>query len=52
RPKASYKLVNFIIHQNLGTGSFGRVHLVRSRYNHRFYAIKVLNKDKIIRCRE
>ncbi|KAI6037759.1 kinase-like protein [Pisolithus marmoratus] len=52
RPKASYKLVDFIIHQTLGTGSFGRVHLVRSRYNHRFYAIKVLSKDKIVRTKQ
>lgn len=52
RPKASYKLVDFVIHQTLGTGSFGRVHLVRSRYNHRFYAIKVLNKDKIVRTKQ
>ena len=27
RPKASYKITDFIIHQTLGTGSFGRVHL-------------------------
>lgn len=52
RPKASYKLVDFIIHQTLGTGSFGRVHLVRSIYNHRFYAIKVLSKDKIVRTKQ
>lgn len=27
RPKATYRLTDFIIHQTLGTGSFGRVHL-------------------------
>ena len=27
RPKASYKITDFIMHQTLGTGSFGRVHL-------------------------
>ena len=27
RPKASYKITDFIIHQTLGTGSSGRVHL-------------------------
>ena len=27
RPRASYKLVDFIIQRTLGTGSFGRVHL-------------------------
>lgn len=70
RPKASYKLTDFIIHQTLGTGSFGRVHLgvlrrciqpadrasfthvVRSKHNLRFYAIKVLNKEKIVRTKQ
>jgi len=36
----------------LGTGSFGRVHLVRSRHNSRFYAVKVLNKDKVIKMKQ
>ena len=36
----------------LGTGSFGRVHLVRSRHNARFYAVKVLNKEKVIRMKQ
>ena len=36
----------------LGTGSFGRVHLVRSKHNGRFYAIKVLNKEKVVRMKQ
>lgn len=52
RPKASYRLADFIIHQTLGTGSFGRVHLVRSKHNLRFYAIKVLSKDKVVRTKQ
>lgn len=36
-----YALADFGIERTLGTGSFGRVHLVRSRHNLRFYAIKV-----------
>ncbi|KAG6335822.1 hypothetical protein ID866_3258 [Astraeus odoratus] len=52
RPKASYRLTDFIIHQTLGTGSFGRVHLVRSKHNLRFYAIKVLSKEKIVRTKQ
>ncbi|KAI0077186.1 kinase-like protein [Panus rudis PR-1116 ss-1] len=52
RPKGSYRLSDFIIHRTLGTGSFGRVHLVRSKHNLRFYAIKVLNKDKIVRMKQ
>ena len=38
--------------RRLGTGSFGRVHLVRSRHNGRFYAVKVLNKEKVIRMKQ
>ncbi|KIJ15548.1 hypothetical protein PAXINDRAFT_169011 [Paxillus involutus ATCC 200175] len=52
RPKASYKLSDFIIQRTLGTGSFGRVHLVRSKHNLRFYAIKVLSKDKIVKTKQ
>jgi protein kinase A len=36
-----YALADFNIERTLGTGSFGRVHLVRSRHNLRFYAVKV-----------
>ncbi|KAG6853513.1 cAMP-dependent protein kinase catalytic subunit [Blastosporella zonata] len=52
RPKGSYRLTDFIIHRTLGTGSFGRVHLVRSKHNLRFYAIKVLNKDKVVKLKQ
>ncbi|TFK87405.1 kinase-like protein [Polyporus arcularius HHB13444] len=52
RTKGSYRLSDFIIQRTLGTGSFGRVHLVRSKHNLRFYAIKVLNKDKIVRMKQ
>ncbi|KAH7925304.1 kinase-like protein [Leucogyrophana mollusca] len=52
RPKASYRLTDFIIQRTLGTGSFGRVHLVRSKHNLRFYAIKVLSKEKIVRTKQ
>jgi hypothetical protein len=36
-----YVLADFTVERTLGTGSFGRVHLARSRHNMRFYAIKV-----------
>ncbi|KAJ7579314.1 kinase-like domain-containing protein [Mycena floridula] len=52
RPKGSYKLQDFIIQRTLGTGSFGRVHLVRSKHNLRFYAIKVLNKEKVVKMKQ
>ncbi|TYJ54542.1 hypothetical protein B9479_004769 [Cryptococcus floricola] len=47
-----YALSDFMIERTLGTGSFGRVHLVRSRHNGRFYAVKVLNKEKVIRMKQ
>ncbi|KAF5322084.1 hypothetical protein D9619_002104 [Psilocybe cf. subviscida] len=52
RPKGTYRLSDFIIQRTLGTGSFGRVHLVRSKHNLRFYAIKVLNKERIARMKQ
>ncbi|THH26720.1 hypothetical protein EUX98_g7469 [Antrodiella citrinella] len=52
RPKGTYRLTDFVIHRTLGTGSFGRVHLVRSIHNRRFYAIKVLSKEKIVRTKQ
>lgn len=39
--KGKYSITDFSILRTLGTGSFGRVHLVQSRHNSRFYAIKV-----------
>ncbi|KAL7421609.1 cAMP-dependent protein kinase catalytic subunit [Cryptotrichosporon argae] len=47
-----YAFVDFQIERTLGTGSFGRVHLVRSKHNGRFYAIKVLNKDKVVKMKQ
>ncbi|KAK0212215.1 kinase-like domain-containing protein [Desarmillaria ectypa] len=52
RQKGTYRLEDFIIQRTLGTGSFGRVHLVRSRHNLRFYAIKVLNKARIVKMKQ
>ncbi|KAL0955646.1 hypothetical protein HGRIS_001876 [Hohenbuehelia grisea] len=52
RPKGTYKLVDFIIQRTLGTGSFGRVHLVQSKHNLRYYAIKVLNKEKVVKMKQ
>lgn len=46
------KLADFQIQRTLGTGSFGRVHLVQSRVNHRFYAIKVLKKSEVVRLKQ
>ncbi|KAH3660554.1 hypothetical protein OGAPHI_007140 [Ogataea philodendri] len=50
--KGKYSLKDFIIMRTLGTGSFGRVHLVKSVHNNRFYAIKVLKKAQVIRMKQ
>ena len=38
--------------RTLGTGSFGRVHLVRSVHNGRYYAIKVLKKHQVVKMKQ
>ncbi|KAJ1299778.1 hypothetical protein OPQ81_011994 [Rhizoctonia solani] len=48
----NYSLKDFRILHTLGTGSFGRVHLACSRHNHRHYAIKVLNKAKVVQQKQ
>lgn len=50
RPKL--KLSDFHIRRTLGTGSFGRVHLVQSCVNARYYAIKVLKKSEVVRLKQ
>ncbi|CCH58004.1 hypothetical protein TBLA_0A02030 [Henningerozyma blattae CBS 6284] len=50
--KGKYGLQDFQIMRTLGTGSFGRVHLVRSVHNGRYYAIKVLKKQQIIKMKQ
>ncbi|KAI9301771.1 camp-dependent protein kinase 1 [Cunninghamella echinulata] len=50
RPKL--KLSDFQMLRTLGTGSFGRVHLVQSRVNARYYAIKVLKKTEVVRLKQ
>jgi serine/threonine protein kinase len=67
RQKGTYRLADFYFQRTLGTGSFGRVHLgqspafpqlpllpstVRSKHNLRFYAIKVLHKEKIVKSKQ
>lgn len=47
-----YCLTDFQILRTLGTGSFGRVHLVRSNHNGRFYALKVLKKHTIVKLKQ
>lgn len=47
-----YSLGDFQILRTLGTGSFGRVHLIRSNHNGRFYALKTLKKHTIVKLKQ
>ncbi|KAF2719475.1 camp-dependent protein kinase A [Polychaeton citri CBS 116435] len=50
--KGKYGLNDFQFNRTLGTGSFGRVHLVQSKHNQRFYAIKVLKKAQVVKMKQ
>lgn len=50
--KGKYSLTDFHIMRTLGTGSFGRVHLVRSVHNGRYYAVKVLKKQQVVKMKQ
>jgi protein kinase A len=50
--KGKYSLEDFSLRRTLGTGSFGRVHLVQSRHNQRFYAMKVLKKQQVVKMKQ
>lgn len=50
--KGKYTLTDFAVQRTLGTGSFGRVHLVQSNHNHRFYAVKVLKKQQVVKMKQ
>lgn len=50
--KGKYSQEDFTLQRTLGTGSFGRVHLVQSKHNHRFYAMKVLKKAQVVKMKQ
>lgn len=50
--KGKYTLTDFTLQRTLGTGSFGRVHLVQSKHNQRFYAVKVLKKQQVVKMKQ
>lgn len=50
--KGKYHLQDFDFKRTLGTGSFGRVHMVQSKHNQRFYAIKVLKKQQVVKMKQ
>lgn len=50
--KGKYSLNDFELLRTLGTGSFGRVQLVQSKHNQRFYAVKILKKYQVVRMKQ
>ena len=52
KTSGKYGFQDFQILRTLGTGSFGRVHLIRSNHNGRFYALKVLKKKTIVKYKQ
>ncbi|KFY20508.1 hypothetical protein V491_03664 [Pseudogymnoascus sp. VKM F-3775] len=50
--KGKYSLSDFDLRRTLGTGSFGRVHLVQSKHNQRYYAVKVLKKAQVVKMKQ
>lgn len=52
KSKHKLKLEDLDIRNTLGTGSFGRVHLVKYKPTGKHYAMKVLKKVEIIKLRQ
>ena len=46
------ELKDFVKHNTLGTGTFGRVYLVRHKHNLNYYAMKVLRKAHVVKLKQ
>nr|AAB30032.1 cAMP-dependent protein kinase C subunit [Blastocladiella emersonii, Peptide, 424 aa] [Blastocladiella emersonii] len=52
RRRRKTTLADLELRQTLGTGSFGRVHLVRLRSTGKYYAMKVLKKAEVVKHKQ
>lgn len=52
RNRHKFQLSDFELLKTLGTGSFGRVHLVRLKATGKYYAMKVMRKAEIVRLKQ
>lgn len=52
KKKPPPSLVDFTLEKTLGTGSFGRVHLVRQNDGGKYYAMKALGKANIVKLKQ
>ncbi|XP_031344035.1 cAMP-dependent protein kinase catalytic subunit alpha-like [Photinus pyralis] len=50
--KSDLTMANFETYRTLGTGSFGRVVLVKKIKTDNYFAIKILDKEKIVRLKQ
>ena len=50
--KPKHDLKDFTILRTLGTGSFGRVHLVQKKAGNQFLALKVMKKSEVVRLKQ
>ena len=50
--KKRMELKDFSILRTLGTGSFGRVHLIQKKIGNQYYAMKVMKKSEIVRLKQ
>ncbi|KAI9320512.1 kinase-like domain-containing protein [Dichotomocladium elegans] len=52
RKTSRFALTDFRVLRTLGTGSFGRVRLMRSKRNAQYYAVKILSKKEVVRLKQ
>ena len=46
------KMADLDVHETLGTGTFGRVRLVQYKETNKYYALKVLKKQEVVRLKQ
>eukprot|EP00760_Papus_ankaliazontas_P014266 PhM_4_TR16012/c0_g1_i1/m.2113 len=49
---SSWKLADLELKETLGTGTFGRVRLCRHKSSNKFFALKILKKQEILRMKQ
>lgn len=52
KSKQKFTIQDFNVDRTLGTGSFGRVHLVKLKSTSRYYAMKVLKKADVVKMKQ
>jgi hypothetical protein len=52
KPRTKFNVGDFDLKRTLGTGSFGRVHLCKLKANGKYYALKVLRKNDIVKMKQ